>query len=230
MVPESRIVRYMGGFRHADGANLRTVLRAERPAAFLEHGPAGSLRPGMSVKGTGVGESRGSDMVHVGPGRVRIRVVRRAEPSRAGPVQEHGVADTPDVHRLQLFHAGHLDHLPVLHGRPLVRHKPGRHNQQLPVDHQQLVDPRVRFRVQPAGRLDPGLHDGIVHFGHERFLLDDIRLLSGHYVLRAKRTVPNDISRVRDGRPPVAVTVVGHRATTHRFGFGICIICIIFVF
>lgn len=230
MVPECRIVRHMGGFRHADGAHLRTVLRTERPSTLLEHGPACSLRPGLSVQGICAGESSRSDMVHVGPGYVRVRVVRHAEPGRAGSVQGHGVADTPDVHSLQLFYAGHLDHLPVFHGRPLVRHEPGRHHQQLPVDHQQPVDPRVRFRVQLAGRLDLGLHNGIVHIGHKRFLLDNIRLLPGHHVLRVKRTVPKDISRVRDDRPPVAVTVAELRATTHRFGFGICIICIVFVF
>lgn len=136
-------------------------------------------------------------MVGAGRGRLRVHPVRAPRPVRAAPVPGHAVRVSPDVRCAQLRHVDRVDRVAVLRRRVHGRGQPGRHRHPVPHHHPQHAVPRPVGRVQLTSRLGAHLRHRGVRVHRQRVHMVAVRLLRGHHVFRAQRSVPRHVGRLR---------------------------------
>jgi len=160
--------------RAAVDAGVPAVPGPSRLSDVRKHGSVGHQRAHVPAQGLHGGGQRGPNVRHAGRDSVRVHRLRWPQPVRAAPVPGHAVHHPPRVRRPQLRHAFRVGAHTVVHGVRVRRH---------------------------AHRLGGGVHRRVHHTHRQRVLLDVVRLLPGHHVLRVRRPVPHHVHRLRDARP-----------------------------
>lgn len=188
------------GVRVAGHAAGRAVLRAQRLPAVRQHGRAGHQRPDEPVQGPRAGREHGPRVGHAAPDAARVRHVQRPGRGSAAPGGRRAAAAAPRVLRVQLPDAGHVDIHAVLHARPRAHGRARRHRGRVPHDRQQPVDTGAAGRLQRVRRLGRGVRGRGAYGVRQRVRLGAVRLLPDHHVLRAQRSAPYHVGRVREAR------------------------------
>jgi len=173
-VPVGRSGGRVPDARAAVDAGGTAVPGPERLPDVRQHGRIGHQRAHVPAQGLHGGGQRRPDVRHAGRGPVRVYQLRWPRPVQAAPVPGHAVRHPPYVRRPQLRHAVRVGAHTVVHG--------------------------VRVR-RYAHRLGGGVRRRVHHTHRQRVLLDVVRLLPGHHVLRVRRPVPHHVHQLRDARP-----------------------------
>lgn len=140
----------------------------------------------------------------------------------AGRLAEHG-------HRAHARNVGNMVDRAICRGRVRVVRQTGRNRRSLSAIRVQLLDPRVRARVQQTARMGIDLLDGGVHLFNLRILLVAIRLIHGDHVRRVKCSVSHLVGGVHEARQSstkfATVVLIGY-VTFRQRQFGLkCLIC-----